>query len=270
MNKENVLNNHNSTFPFYLRRSFYIHCLLLALTLITGKIIIQQKILNQQKNLQVIQASVRVDVVEMPKFTLSELKNVSSGEPEVQQPAAKVEVKEDTKEEKIEDKSKVFEEESKKKHQDFLGKLKEISNKKIKDEKVVKAEKGLNGESSSQLKDLVVAGNKLNSGVALTGSLKNSEMTSFQIYLSKLPDRIRPFWKLPTFLLNKKNLKCRIQIWLNMNGAVTRAEVYQSSGDSEYDSRALSAVQSASPFPRLKEEYGRRAINGDIVLGFPL
>jgi TonB family protein len=55
-----------------------------------------------------------------------------------------------------------------------------------------------------------------------------------------------------------------------MSGHVSRAEIYQSSGDSEYDQKSLDAVNAASPFPQLSEEFGRRALNGDILLGFPL
>ena len=34
--------------------------------------------------------------------------------------------------------------------------------------------------------------------------------------------------------------------------------------------RAIEAVKSTSPFPKLSEEYLKRALNGDILLGFPL
>lgn len=272
-----------SNFPFYVRRSFYVHIALLSLTLIGGKVAIEQRKLFQQKNLQLVEASVRVDVVSMPKFTINELKNVSSGVEEAKKEEAapvtetpKEVVKEEPKpkeEPKVEEKTAgpTFEEASKeKKRQDFLSKLKAISTKKVNGTGDVKAEKGVGGEKSSALKDLVLAGNKLSTGTSIVGSGNTAEMTAFQLYVSKLPDRVRPHWRLPSFLLEKKNLKCRVRIWLNINGALTNAEIYQSSGESEYDQRALEAVRSASPFPKLKEEYGRRALNGDIVLGFPL
>ena len=94
-------------------------------------------------------------------------------------------------------------------------------------------------------------------------------MTAFQIYIAKLPEMIKPQWKLPSFLLSK-GLKCRVRIWINNDGTLKRAEIYQSSGDQEYDHRAIQAVERAAPFPKLSEEYGNRAQNGDIVLGFPL
>ena len=101
------------------------------------------------------------------------------------------------------------------------------------------------------------------------GSGNSADLTAFQVYASRLPDLVRPHWRLPSFLMDK-NLKCRIRVWLNLNGEVTRTEVYQSSGEAEYDQRAVEAVKSTSPFPKLSEDYVKRALNGDILLGFPL
>lgn len=266
------------SFLFYIRRSSYIHVALIILTVVSGKVVIEQKKKLLEKNLQLIEASVRVDMVAMPKYTLAELKNVSSGvedakSSDIKPEEAKTEVKVEEKkvEEKVaEDKGPTLEEVQKKKHQDFLGKLKEISSKKVESKGDQKAEKGAGGEKSSMLKDLVLAGNKLSTGTSMYGSGSTKEMTAFQMYVAKIPDRVRPHWRLPDYLLKNKNLKCRVRVWLNISGAVTHAEIYQSSGDNDYDQRALEAVRSASPFPKLKDEYGKRATNGDIVLGFPL
>lgn len=265
-------------FPFYLRRSFYIHLILVSFTLISGKVIIEQRKILQEKNMQLVEASVRVDMVSMPKYTLNELKNLSSGvEDAKKESPTQVETKKEApvKEEVVskndlnDNSPALLEEAKKKKHQDFLGKLKEIGAKKVKSSGNEKGEKGLYGDKANGLKDLVLQGNKLSQGVAMYGSGNTAEMTAFQVYVARLPDRIRPKWRLPSFLLNKK-LKCRVRVWIAMSGEVTRSEIYQSSGDGEYDQRAIEAVQAASPFPKLTEEYGRRAMNGDIVLGFPL
>lgn len=273
------IENINKPFPFYLRRSFYIHLGLLSLTLISGKVILEQRRILQEKNLEIIEASVRVDMVAMPKYTLNELKNISSGTEEVEKiegekkpvaeeikalPVEKVIEKEVTKDNELQ-----FEEEGKKKRLDFLSKLKEISKKGTKGNSEKKIEKGLGGEKATSLKALVLAGNKLSTGTAMYGSGNTADMTAFQVYVSKLPDRVRPHWRLPSFLLNK-NLKCRVRVWLDSDGKLINAEIYQSSGEPEYDQRAIEAVRSASPFPRISEEFGKRAKNGDIVLGFPL
>ncbi|NOT78738.1 MAG: TonB family protein [Bacteriovoracaceae bacterium] len=270
-------------FTFYLRRSTYIHLVLVVVSLLGGKLAFDIGQATREKNLELIQASVRVDMVAMPKYTLNELKNLSSGveeakpeevTPEVQKVETKVESKV---EEKIEAATKVdnsiaFEEAAAaKKRQDFLSKLKSLGNKKIESNPKAqqKAEKGLYGENESALKNLVLSGNKLSQGSQMYGDGGGAELTAFQAYASRLPDLVRPHWKLPSFLMDK-NLKCRVRVWLSLSGEVTRATVYQSSGDTEYDQRAIEAIKAAAPFPVLKEEFGRRALNGDLLLGFPL
>ncbi len=273
-------------FQFYLRRSGYIHIALVACTLISGKVAFDMQREEREKNLELIQASVRVDMVAMPTQTLNELKNLSSGVEEAKKEektelvkeaekvVEKVEPKEEPKEEpKVADKTdttEAFQEaQAAKKRQNFLSKLKTIGNKKVESEGTQKAEKGLYGEKESALKNLVLSGNKLSKGSAMYGDGGGAELTAFQAYASRLPDFVRPHWKLPSFLMDK-NLKCRVRVWLHPNGEVARAVVYQSSGDNEYDQRAVDAVKAAAPFPALKDEFGKRAQNGDILLGFPL
>jgi colicin import membrane protein len=276
-----MIGRHANEFPFYLRRSFYIHSGLLALTLIGGKIAIEQHRLIAIKNMQLIEASVRVDVVAMPKLTINELKNMSSGADDAAKEVAsdlskstekeisKVDNKNEDNAVKVDNSESLLQAEKEKKRKDFLGKLKSLSKKSIDgngDQKNV--EKGANGEKSSALKELVLQGNKLSSGTAIYGSGNSEGLTAFQMYVSKLPDRVRPHWRLPSFLLDKK-LKCRIRVWLNNDGELTHSEVYQSSGEPEYDQRAIEAIRSAK-FPPIKDEFEKRASNGDIVLGFPL
>lgn len=270
-------------FKFYLRRSGYIHIALVACTLISGKVAFDLQQAERDKNMELIHASVRVDMVAMPTQTLNELKNLSSGVEEAQKEekteivkeAEKVVVKEEPKEEpkvvdKTPDDTEAFQEaQAAKKRQNFLSKLKTIGNKKVESEGTQKAEKGLYGDKESALKNLVLSGNKLNAGSAMYGDGAGGDLTAFQAYASRLPDLVRPHWKLPSFLMDK-NLKCRVRVWLNPNGEVGRAIVYQSSGDAEYDQRAVDAVKAAAPFPALKDEFGKRAQNGDILLGFPL
>lgn len=274
-------------FYFYLRRSGYIHIILVVFALISGKMALNMQRAQQEKNLELIQASVRVDMVAMPTQTLNELKNLSSGAEEVQKEektetlkdAEKIVIKEESKEElKDEAKTKdtkldtteAFEEAlAAKKRKEFLSKLKTIGNKKVESTGTQKADKGLYGDKESALKNLVLSGNKLNKGTAMYGDGGAGDLTAFQAYASRLPDLVRPKWVLPSFLMDK-NLKCRVRVWLNLSGEVSRVIIYQSSGDAEYDQRALDAVKAAAPFPSLKEEFAKRAQSGDILLGFPL
>lgn len=256
----------NEQFPFYLRRSFYVHCILVLLTLIGGKIVISEHQKLRDQNLELVRASVRVDMVSMPTHTLEELKTMTpetAATPEPVKEEAKPEVKEVAKEaakEDVKDLEKVEED----KHQNFLTKLKQLSGKKIS-----KKQNSKEVSENQELKQLVLAGNKLSKGTETYGDSRGGDQTAFQAYVSRLPQKVKPFWRLPSFLLNK-NLKCRVRVWISMSGHVSRAEIYQSSGDSEYDQKALDAVNSASPFPQLAENFSKRALNGEILLGFPL
>ena len=277
MNRELAIKFEDKKFPFYVRRSFYVHAFLLSLTLVSGKVIIEKRKAIQEKNLELVEASVRVDMVAMPKYTLNELKNVSSGvEDAKKEEAAPQESKTETKVEKEEVKEAAKEnpnelallEESKKKRQDFLSKLKEIGSKKVKANGDQKAEKGLGGEKATALKELVLAGNKVSSGVAITGNGNTAEMTAFQVYVAKLPDRIRPHWRLPTFLMGKK-LRCLVLVKLDSSGNLIRAEIYKSSENPEYDQKALEAVRSTS-FPTVSNEFKDKLKDDGVLLGFPL
>ncbi|MFA6236429.1 MAG: TonB family protein [Bacteriovorax sp.] len=266
-------------FPFYLRRSSYIHASLLLFTLIGGKVVVDQQKKLRDANLELVQASVRVDMVAMPKYTLNELKNLSSGVEEAkkeeptpalpQEPEKIIEAEKPVEKKEIADDPTAFQEANKQKRQSFLSKLKEIGSKKLESAGNQKAEKGLYGEKATDLKQLVLAGNKLSKGTAIYGDGNAADMTAFQAYASRLPDLVRPHWRLPSFLLNK-NLKARVRVWLAASGDVTRAEIYQSSGDTEYDQRAVDAVRATSPFPRLSDEFAKRGQTGGILLGFPL
>jgi colicin import membrane protein len=270
-------------FNFYLRRSTYVHAFIILCSLLGGKIAFDMQEKVRDKNLELIQASVRVDMVAMPTQTLNELKSLSSGVEEakseskspdvVEKTLTKEEPKADKVAEKVDpsDKSEAYLEIQEKKRLDFLSKLKKIGNKKVEAPTTAtqKADKGLYGEKDTALKNLVLSGNKLSKGTQMYGEGNAQEMTAFQEYATRLPDLVRPHWKLPSFLMDK-NLKARVRVWLSMNGEVSRAIIYQSSGDSEYDQRAIDAVKAAAPFPALKEDFGSRAINGDILLGFPL
>ncbi len=277
------------TFQFYLRNSFFIHIAFVALTITTGKVALNFQENLKEKNLELVQASVRVDMVEMPRYTLKELQNLSSGTEEAKKEEAPASVEEVVEKAKEEDAKAIEEQkeqedakaqeialieakkndEKEQKKKNFQEMLKKLSNKKIDSTGDAKTEKGLYGKEESKLKELVLVGNKVSKGVSVYGAGSEAQMTAFQLYIAKLPEMIRPNWRLPSFLLDK-GLKCRVRVWLAPTGALKRAEIYQSSGNQDYDHRAIQAVERSAPFPKLSEEFGKRAENGDIVLGFPL
>jgi TonB family protein len=261
--------NNEKKFPFYLRRSFYIHCALASLGLLGGKIVLTQQQKLQDQNLELIRASVRVDMVAMPEQTLEELKTMTADTPasEVKKEEIKVEPKAEVQEVTKTDTKEIEKPDvnsAEDRHQSFLMKMKHLSGRKIS-----KPSSTSKVSETQELKQLVLAGNRLSKGTETYGNSQGADQTAFQVYVSRLPQKVKPYWRLPSFLLDKK-LKCRVRVWIAMNGMVARAEIYQSSGDRDYDQKALDAVNSASPFPQLSDDFGKRALNGEILLGFPL
>lgn len=220
-------------------------------------------------DVEIIRSSVRVDVVGMPKFTIQELKKMEAQPIVEKEPEVAKGVKEETKpetEDVIKKDDLVIQEQGKKKAS-FLNILNEASSQKVTATKVEK--KGVKaGTGNKNLDSLIIEGNRLSKGSALVGDYTDEQNSEFSAYVQNLPGIIRPFWKLPSYLL-EKNLRARIKIYLSPEGKLLKLEMNESSGDSEFDARAQSAVRSAT-FPKPSADVGARLTNSGIILGFPL
>lgn len=258
---------------FFMGHSIFLHLFIVAIFFGLTKylnISMEEKI---KANLVLVESSVKIDVVAMPKLTVKELRNIKpidlggSKDSAVNEPP-KVESK---------NTSDVTFEKKGKKPLSFMERMKLLSKKQAKKEKKVKNKtktrasnnSGIDKQARNDLKDLVLAGNKLSKGNSVVGVGAGGVSGPFVQYLQRLPDHIRPHWKLPSYLLNQ-NLQCRIRVYLGASGKLLKAEVFQSSGVKEYDNKALEAVKKSSPFPSLAREFRIKGTNGDIVLGFPL
>ncbi|PIK16506.1 TonB C-terminal domain-containing protein [Halobacteriovorax sp. JY17] len=258
----------NKTFKYYFSWSFFFHLSFVALFFLFGKLVHDKISETRDYNIKLISASVKVDMVSMPKFTLKELKTMqvpAKGEAAVEKPsekAAEVINKDDT----------VFEKKVAKPN--FLDMMKGMSAKKVEKKKYKEVEKkgsdqGI-GVDSNTLKKLVAEGNKISKGVALSGTGRSDqELSEFQMYASTVSAEVKQHWKLPGFLLDK-NLKCRIRIYLKSDGSLLRSEIFESSGEKEFDNRAIKAVELAAPFSNVPSASRANALKGEIVLGFPL
>lgn len=215
------------------------------------------------KDLEMIQSAVRVDVVGMPKLTVKELKNMepdapASGEKEAAAPkaAAQAPSKSDIEFKKVEAKKVEL--------SSLLGAL---SSKEVEKSKKPK-KKGLS-LSKRELNSLMMEGNKVSKGQALVGDSLQQRQGEFLEYVSSLPGHIKPYWRLPSYLL-EKNLRARIRIYVSENGKILKTEVYESSGVKEFDQRALGALKKAGGLPVPGKSILSRLARGDVILGFPL
>lgn len=246
--------------------SFSFHLLLIGISLLGGEIISR---LFKSNDVEIIRSSIRVDVVGMPKFTLQELKQLEA-KPIVSSEETKV-VKGESQEAKIETEDVIKEgdlvikEESQKKNS-FLNLLTDYSNKEVAKKK---KKKGLaSGVPDKKIESLIIEGNRLSKGSALVGDYTNEVNSEFSSYVQNIPGVIRPFWKLPSYLMDK-DLRCRIKIFLSNEGKLLKIELQESSGVAEFDARAEKAVREAT-FPKPSEAVGVRLTSSGIILGFPI
>lgn len=217
---------------------------------------------EKYEDIELIQSAVRVDVVAMPKLTVQELKNM-----EPQAPAA------DTEDEapKAADAQASSEVEFKtEKKVELSSLLSSLSSRKVEKAKKRKDQKDKGPAlSAKELNSLVMEGNKVSKGQALVGDSLGAAQSDFADYVAAIPGHIRPFWKLPSYLLEKE-LKARIRVFISENGKIIKTQIYESSGVAEFDRRALEALNKAGILPVPEKSIRSRLAAGQVVLGFPL
>lgn len=255
-------------FNRFLSQAIAVHVGLVIVAIIFQKFIGLDffKIDNSNKNISIIQSSVRVDVVAMPKFTVQELKKMQVA------PAPSEEVKEDApkvKEVEAKPDELTFKKKSKKKInlKNLLSNIGKKANSKTKKKK----SKKVNDYSAhrKQLRNLILEGNKVSKGSNVVGDSLAQSNGEFATYVSGLSNFVRPYWKLPTYLIDR-DLKCRIRIYIAANGKILKSEIFESSGVEEFDNKALLAVKMVKALPKPVREILPRVASGEVVLGFPL
>ncbi len=109
----------------------------------------------------------------------------------------------------------------------------------------------------------------MSQGSSTVGERIDKGEEDFNRYIQALPDKVRLNWKLPSYLIDK-NLQCRIRIYIASNGDVTKMDIIETSGDPEFDRKAMEAVKRSSPLPKPSATILGHVTVGKVVLGFPL
>lgn len=258
---------------FYTKRSTYVHVILLISVFgISKKIWFDHKKM-QSSNIKLVKSSVRVDMVAMPKLTIKELQTLNTQIAE-SEPAKVEKVVEASKTQVVEETSKIeFEKVEKKKN--FMDMLKDLSKKKVDKvdkKKIVNSDTNSTGKNKidySKLNKLVIEGNKLSEGTSLVGGDSTEAQEALGAYMTNLRDEVKVFWKLPSYLLNK-DYQCRVRVYISQSGKLVKAEIFESSGNDDYDAKALEAVRLSAPFPSVAKDISDKVSRGEILLGFPL
>ncbi|MFW5887423.1 MAG: TonB family protein [Bacteriovoracia bacterium] len=209
-------------------------------------------------NMKLIQQSVKVDIVAMPKLTVKELEKVTPAKEQVSEEENKVVIEENEADEEL---------------AQFLNELSKKKTPKRKAKKKLKKKKASSWWeklSPAQRKKLTLTGNKISFGVAIIGDNNNDKIDGIlSKYANSVKEEVRVHWRLPSYLQNK-DFRAVFRLYIARNGNLIRAEKYKTSGSTEYDQAALQAIKKAEPFQRPPQEVSRKTIGGNILLGFPL
>ena len=246
----------------YIWRAVALHLILVILAGI-GHFVLKMDIFKsfiKKKDLTVVQSSVRVDVVGLPKYTLQELRKMNLGAS-----ISEIPEKVEPKQEKVNETSDI-EFKKKAKSVNLSNLLSNISKKEV--TKKVKKKKSKKIDTRL-LNKLVLEGNKVSQGSSISGEQLDMSKQVFIAYIQELPDKIKPNWKLPTYMIERE-LKCRIQIFISSDGRVLKMKLFESSGDEEYDQKAIEAIKLSSPLPKPPTSILSDVANGNVILGFPL
>lgn len=213
--------------------------------------------------MRVIGKAIKVDVVAMPKMTYQELKKLS--------PPPKREVAKPKAEKKNtggSDKAILKTEKKTKSLSDMLSKYatRDVKEDKRPRKKVQKIEEV---EDTTDYSNVIAAGNKLSDGSSYTGTSRVQAQGAFDEYVLNVMEEVRRYWKLPAYLANLE-LSCHVQIFINGQGKLLDYKIIKSSGNKEYDEKAVGSIRSVKKFPRPDKEITNRLVAGEIVLAFPI
>ncbi|MFG1505279.1 TonB family protein [Halobacteriovorax sp. ZH5_bin.2] len=212
---------------------------------------------------RVIGKAIKVDVVAMPKMTYQELKKMTPP------PQEQVEVvKEKAKDTGGSDKA-ILEKATKQKSlKDMLSKF---ANRNVKTDTKTKqnAKPKKIIEDTTDYSNIIAAGNKLSEGSSYTGTGSAQAQGDFDNYVISVMEAVRKHWRLPAYLANLE-LSCHVQVFINSQGKLLEYKIIKSSGNAEYDSKAVGSIRAVGSFPRPKKEITNRLVAGELVLAFPI
>lgn len=210
------------------------------------------------------QSAVRVDLVGLPdKLTPKdlapaaekiELEDKVAASEEKASPAKPTLVQKAAKEPEAINISKV--KDLSKNQSDAINKLKTLS-------ALEKIQADVNSSDKSKTKSMVVKGNVISPGTALTG-LSRLQMDDYQ---GILDTHVKKHWYVPEWLSKKKYLAVA-RVFVDETGIVIGKKIEKASGNVSFDESVLSTIDSSSPLPPPPEKFTAKAKYEGIMFEF--
>ena len=214
----------NNSFQFFLALSFLFH---LGITII---FIFSKALPNwiKKEKKVLIQSSIRIDTIALPDLTSN--KKIKAKKQKT------VLVKEGKKEkkEKKKRKTEIKQKKAQKQHQE-----KELSQK-----------TDLKNENPSKKSEDLKKGNKISKGTGQgKEALSDQQLEEIHIYMNQVVYQIKTKWEsLPKYLADK-DLTAQVEIKINEQGQIIYKQILISSGNEEFDSFVLQAIEDSGAYP---------------------
>jgi len=269
---------HKSEFRSAFYRSIVFHAFVIVFALlfdVLAKKMGWQEESFQERAFQEIRTAIRVDVVDLPRLTQQELKEIDLSKEVVKDPAEPEVPKESevppipdslqTEKEKVSEKEKAKEPEKEKGEKSIADKLKDLKERLKADQKrkeeIAKLLKKKSGGSDGRPE---LAGNIKSEGFATTGDVA----TQAEAYTGKVLAHIQKYWRVPGWI-KVSDYRARIAVKISPTGKVIAKKLLLSSGNAEFDQLVNRAVEASNPFPAPTEGLRLQMLQEGLAFDFP-
>ena len=224
--KKKIIDN---SFQFFLALSLVFHFVLIIALVLSKSL--PNWLKTEKKTL--IQNSIRIDSIGLPDLPAD--KKIKTTKPKavlVQKDKKQKKKRQKTKEKKTENKRKKDRKQKKKQEKESRSKM-DVKN-----------------TSSSKESNELKKGNKISKGTGQGKSaLTDQQRSAVHIYMNQVIHQIKIKWdNLPKYLADK-NLTAQVEIRINEKGRIIHRDILISSGNIEFDSFVLKAIEDSGPYP---------------------
>ncbi len=228
-------------------------------------------------NAQMAKQAIRVDMVDLPRYKLSEVDQVDLsqeiGEENLQSPEElkKLEASSDLmklndeamakaakEKEEAEKKSKLSQRDDKKLKEEEQKRLDELRARLRADNRRQELMGKLGGGRQ------ILSGNKLSKGYSHTGDVA----TGADEYAGLLRAHVHKYWNVPAWM-NASELKAIMMVKINPDGSLLKRAFIKKSGNYNFDSAVELAIENANPFPAPPKALARLYMEEGFQCGFP-
>jgi len=145
--------------------------------------------------------------------------------------------------------------------------LPDSSIKESKKSAIQKIKEALSQESSYLKKLKIIKGLKTNIGGVQAAGATVGGTDNADPYFNTIKQYVRTYWKIPGWM-KSEGLNALVTVKIDQAGNITSAEISKASGNTDFDSLALSSVKNAAPFPTPPVSV-RDTLENGVVLSFP-